>query len=219
MITRTWTASNDCGKAITHTQIITIKDEEKPTFNENLPEKEIVVEEGSIPAQATLTATDNCSINISVIASKQETTENGNKVIIYKWEASDECGNTVEHTQKILVKEIPKPTPPVEKNDDKKLEIIVYNGVSTDNSSENYFKIEPFDQIKNISVEIFNELGQKVYQSKNYQQNGESFRGIANVSGVVAKGKRLPSGTYFYILKYQDLKGISHDKKGFLFVR
>ena len=219
MITRTWTASNDCGKAITHTQIITIKDEEKPTFNENLPEKEIVVEEGSIPAQATLTATDNCSINISVVASKQETTENGNKVIIYKWEASDECGNTVEHTQKILVKEIPKPTPPVEKNDDKKLEIIVYNGVSTDNSSENYFKIEPFDQIKNISVEIFNELGQKVYQSKNYQQNGESFRGIANVSGVVAKGKRLPSGTYFYILKYQDLKGISHDKKGFLFVR
>ena len=184
------------------------------------------VRKGKIPEQATLTATDNCTTNISVVKSQETKQEGSNRVIIYKWTATDECKNTTEHTQKILVKETPKPTPPTDnitppsgKNDDKKFEIIVYNGVSTELGSENYFKIEPFDQIKNISVEIFNELGQKVYQSKNYQQNGEVFRGIANVSGVVAKGKRLPTGTYFYILKCQNSEGIPYEKRGFLFVR
>ena len=226
IIERTYTASDTCGSTpITHIQTITIKDDVKPTFNEALP-KDTEAEEGKIPEQATLTATDNCTTNISVVKSQETKQEGSNRVIIYKWTATDECKNTTEHTQKILVKETPKPTPPTDnitppsgKNDDKKFEIIVYNGVSTELGSENYFKIEPFDQIKNISVEIFNELGQKVYQSKNYQQNGEVFRGIANVSGVVAKGKRLPTGTYFYILKCQNSEGIPYEKRGFLFVR
>ena len=223
-IKRVYTAIG-CGKSITFEQTISVKDEEKPTFTGTLP-TDTSAEEGKIPEQITLTAKDNCSANVKVVTSKEDTTENGNKVIIYKWTATDECGNEAIHTQKILVKETPKPTPPTDnitppsgKNDDKKFEIIIYNGVSTESDSENYFKIEPFDQIKNISVEIFNELGQKVYQSKNYQQNGEVFRGIANVSGVVAKGKRLPTGTYFYILKCQNSEGIPYEKRGFLFVR
>ncbi|WP_042343487.1 HYR-like domain-containing protein, partial [Capnocytophaga canis] len=33
VLTRYWTATNDCGKSITHTQTITIKDDVKPVFS------------------------------------------------------------------------------------------------------------------------------------------------------------------------------------------
>ncbi|GIZ14844.1 gliding motility-associated C-terminal domain-containing protein [Capnocytophaga catalasegens] len=171
-----------------------------------------------------LTATDNCSANIQVIKSKEEKQEGVNKVIIYKWEASDECGNKAVHTQKITIQKTSQPTPPTDvvqppKDTEPTQEMMVYNGVSTESGSENYFKIEPIHQFTHLSLDIYNELGQKVYQSKNYQKNGEVFRGYANVKGVFRKGKRLPTGTYFYILKYQDITGKSSTKQGYLFVR
>ncbi|CEN53193.1 hypothetical protein CCAN11_670001 [Capnocytophaga canimorsus] len=61
-----------------------------------------------------LTATDNCSEKAQVTNSREERQENGNKVIIYKWEASDECGNKTTHTQKVTVKKSLQPTPPYE---------------------------------------------------------------------------------------------------------
>ncbi|MDO4783410.1 MAG: gliding motility-associated C-terminal domain-containing protein, partial [Capnocytophaga felis] len=62
-------------------------------------------------------------------------------------------------------------------------------------------------------------LGQKVFQAKDYQRKGGVFRGYANVKGVVGKGKRLPSGTYFYVLKYKDKDKRPHQKSGYLYVR
>ncbi|GJQ05096.1 hypothetical protein CAPN009_15110 [Capnocytophaga canimorsus] len=216
VLTRSWTATNDCGKSITHTQIITIKDDVKPTFSRTLP-TDISVEENNIPTQVDLDATDNCS-GVQVTKSQEEREENGNKVIIYKWEVSDECGNKTTHTQKVTVKKSSQPTPPNGGSEVEK-EMIVYNGVSTESGSENYLKFEPIENYKNLQIEIFNELGQKVYESKNYQKNGEVFRGYANVKGVFRKGKRLPTGTYFYVLKYQDITGKSNTKQGYLFVR
>ncbi|MFJ1377838.1 reprolysin-like metallopeptidase [Capnocytophaga canimorsus] len=223
VLTRSWIATNDCGKTITHTQIITIKDDVKPTFSGTLP-TDISVEENNIPTQVDLTATDNCSENIQVTKSQENKEENGNKVIIYKWEASDECGNKVTQEQKVTIKKSSKPTPPTggvqpPAGTDLTQEMIVYNGVSTESGSENYLKFEPIENYKNLQIEIFNELGQKVYESKNYQKNGEVFRGYANVKGVFRKGKRLPTGTYFYVLKYQNITGKSNTKQGYLFVR
>ncbi|WP_241697284.1 gliding motility-associated C-terminal domain-containing protein [Capnocytophaga canis] len=156
--------------------------------------------------------------NIQVTKSQEEKEENGNKVIIYKWEASDDCGNKVTHEQKVTIKKSSQPTPPNGGSEIEK-EMIVYNGVSIESGSENYLKFEPIENYKNLQIEIFNELGQKVYESKNYQKNGEVFRVYANVKGVFGKGKRLPTGTYFYILKYQDITGKSNTKQGYLFVR
>ncbi|MFK8271283.1 reprolysin-like metallopeptidase [Capnocytophaga stomatis] len=99
------------------------------------------------------------------------------------------------------------------------VEWIVYNGVSAEVSSENYLKIEPIDRYTDLHIEIFNELGQKVFQAKDYQRKGDVFRGYANVKGVVGKGKRLPSGTYFYVLKYKNQDKKMHQKSGYLYVR
>ena len=69
-----------------------------------------------------------------------------------------------------------------------------------------------------MEVMIFNEMGLKVYESNHYQENGEVFRGYANVSGVVGKGQRLPQGTYFYILTCSH-SGQKAMRKGFLYVK
>ncbi|MFJ1327849.1 reprolysin-like metallopeptidase [Capnocytophaga canimorsus] len=221
-IERVYTATG-CSQDLIFTQTISVRDDKAPTFNESLP-ADVSVEENNIPTQETLTATDNCSANIEVIKSKEERQEGENKVIIYKWEASDECGNKVFHEQKVTIKKSSQPTPPTggvqpPAGTEPTQEMIVYNGVSTESGSENYLKFEPIENYKNLQIEIFNELGQKVYESKNYQKNGEVFRGYANVKGVFRKGKRLPTGTYFYILKYQYITGKSNTKQGYLFVR
>ncbi|GJQ07891.1 hypothetical protein CAPN010_20490 [Capnocytophaga cynodegmi] len=221
-IERVYTAAG-CNQNLIFTQTISVTDDKAPTFNESLP-IDISVEENKVPAQVNLNATDNCSEKVEVVKSQENKEENGNKVIIYKWEASDECGNKATHEQKVTIKKSSQPTPPTggvqpPAGTELTQEMIVYNGVSTESGSENYLKFEPIENYKNLQIEIFNELGQKVYESKNYQKNGEVFRGYANVKGVFRKGKRLPTGTYFYVLKYQDVTGKSNTKQGYLFVR
>ncbi|WP_255317521.1 reprolysin-like metallopeptidase [Capnocytophaga canimorsus] len=217
-IERTYTGEA-CGQTISQKQTVTIAgDNEAPTFSGTLPQDVSITENQAIPTQKKLTATDNCSQSVQVTESQEERQENGNKVIIYKWEVSDECGNKTIHTQKVTFKKSSQPTPPNGGSEVEK-EMIVYNGISTESGSENYLKFEPIENYKNLQIEIFNELGQKVYESKNYQKNGEVFRGYANVKGVFRKGKRLPTGTYFYVLKYQDITGKSNTKQGYLFVR
>jgi hypothetical protein len=55
-----------------------------------------------------------------------------------------------------------------------------------------------------------------VWSSINYNNQTNTFEGMANVGGVVSKGSYLPTGTYFFILSYpnecakQELKGFIH---------
>ena len=108
----------------------------------------------------------------------------------------------------------PEPTPPTSQREEP--ELVVYNAVSID--GENYFKVENTDPNTSIELLIFNEMGLVVYESAHYQDNGDVFQGYANVSGVVGRGQRLPSGTYFYIMNYT-LHGEKQLKKGFLYVK
>ena len=113
----------------------------------------------------------------------------------------------------------PVPTPdPIPTPDVVSQEVEVYNGVSVEGGGENYFKVENTDPNMPIELLIFNEMGLVVYESAHYQDNGDVFQGYANVSGVVGRGQRLPSGTYFYIMNYT-LHGEKQLKKGFLYVK
>jgi len=107
----------------------------------------------------------------------------------------------------------PKPVPTPEAQ-----EIIVYNGVSAENGGENYFRVENTDPNTPIKVLIFNEMGLIVYENVHYQQNGDVFRGYANVKGVITSGQSLPAGTYFYIFSYTH-HGKQETKKGYLYLK
>ena len=298
-IMRMYTATDRCGTAIHYTQLIKVVDNTPPTFVGTLPQDRSIEDGTPLPAQQTLAATDDCG-EATVTFQKTEVKGTPAKVL-YQWIATDACGNKATHTQTITLvpkpkpapKPAPKPTPapkpepkptpkpeskpdpaptpkpepapvpkpapkpdpkptpapkpaptptptpkpepapapkpeskptptpeplPIPDSVEESKQIQVYNGVSAESGSENYFKVENTDPNTPIEVIIFNEMGLIVYESDHYQAQGDLFTGYANVKGVVASGQRLPSGTYFYVLTYT-YNSKQETKKGFLYLR
>ncbi|MDY0090409.1 MAG: hypothetical protein RBR78_08580, partial [Flavobacteriaceae bacterium] len=108
-IIRTWTATDACGNEASHVQTIIVQDTTAPVFVEELPAN-VSVECGTIPAAATLTATDNCG---DATVNFNETTEQGDcegsYTITRTWTATDACGNEISHTQTITVQDTTAP--------------------------------------------------------------------------------------------------------------
>ncbi|MEZ4782010.1 MAG: hypothetical protein R2816_10765 [Flavobacteriaceae bacterium] len=59
ILTRTWTATDECGLTTTHSQTVTVQDTTAPTFNEALP-SDVTEECDAVTDAVTLTASDNC---------------------------------------------------------------------------------------------------------------------------------------------------------------
>ena len=212
---RTFTASDGC-TTLTHTQIIKVEDKTPPTFVGSLPQ-DITIEEGdTIPSQKSIIAEDTCSGQPKVTRSFKEEFTNGKlSKITYIWIARDVCGNERVHTQTINI--TPKTIVPPSPTEPTKKEVVIYNAVSTENGSDNYFKIENTDEGAPINVLIFDEMGLKVYENNYYGEKGDYFRGYANTKGVINRNKRLV-GTYFYIITYY-INGQQEVRKGFLYVK
>ncbi len=92
-----------------------------------------------------------------------------------------------------------------------------FNLITIDNNQNNTaLKIAGIEDFPNNSIEIYNRYGELVWTGNNYDNSTIVFKGMANVSGVVSKNSYLPSGTYFFTLKYPnicqqtELKGFIH---------
>ncbi|KJD34251.1 hypothetical protein PK35_00005, partial [Tamlana nanhaiensis] len=110
-ITRTYTATDDCGLTNTHIQTITVQDTTPPEFIEALPLANIVVECDAVPAAETLTATDTCgSATVTVSDNRTDGDCINNYTIARTWTATDECGLTTSFTQNIIVQDTTAPT-------------------------------------------------------------------------------------------------------------
>ena len=71
-------------------------------------------------------------------------------------------------------------------------------GISPNGDGKNDFLIIPcIEDYLNNQIKIYNRLGVLIYQSKNYQNDWNGFPNI----GFPLTDKRLPIGTYFYILE------------------
>jgi len=104
---RIWTATDECGNAVTAVQQILLEDTEDPELL-NVPANTSVdlTNGGTIPAPANVSANDNCDSNPNVIFNEttQPTTGCG-YIIVRSWEATDQCGNSERATQRITVTE------------------------------------------------------------------------------------------------------------------
>jgi gliding motility-associated-like protein len=100
----------------------------------------------------------------------------------------------------------------------KKPDVIVYNAVSPNGDGVNdTFHIEGIKEYPDNTVEIYNRWGVKVYETKSYNESDNMFRGYSEGRSTINKGEKLPTGTYFYILRYnKDGNGI--DKSGYLYI-
>ncbi len=85
-----------------------------------------------------------------------------------------------------------------------------------DNELNKELVILGIEQFPNNSIQIFNRYGDLVWSGINYDNTKNTFKGMANVSGVVSKASYLPTGTYFFLLSYpndcakSELKGFIH---------
>ncbi len=107
IISRIWTATDECGLMTTHTQTITVEDTEAPvpssTFDETLN-----VSCTDIPEAPELKFIDNCSSDSNIIVVFNETStyvENvfEDYVITRTWTVRDECKNEAVYTQTLNV--------------------------------------------------------------------------------------------------------------------
>ena len=97
----------------------------------------------------------------------------------------------------------------------------VFNAVTPNgDSTEDYFLIDCLDNYADNSIEIFDRWGVQVYATKNYGSVGNVFRGLSNRSANVGGGEALPTGVYFYTLKFKsgELNSKTHKKAGYLYL-
>ncbi|WKW46575.1 gliding motility-associated C-terminal domain-containing protein [Myroides sp. JBRI-B21084] len=82
-------------------------------------------------------------------------------------------------------------------------DVVIYNGVSADNDGVNdYFIIDNINYFPDNSVTIFNRWGRKVFETTNYNSNGNVFKGYVSTNQTTNTKEKLPSGTYYYVVEY-----------------
>ena len=82
-------------------------------------------------------------------------------------------------------------------------DVVIYNGVTPDGDGINdYLIIDNINYFADNQVSIYNRWGRKVYETRGYDSHGNVFKGIAEGSGVIGSGEKLPTGTYYYVVEY-----------------
>ena len=104
----------------------------------------------------------------------------------------------------------------LDNNEQPKLDFEIYNGVSNNDDGVNdVFEIQGLPAGNN--VKIFNRWGVKVYETDNYGSNGNVFKGFSNGRATIESDRKLPTGTYFYIITYPEGNG-QKEHSGYLYL-
>lgn len=145
------------------------------------------------------TLNSNSELNIS--------TELTNEATFYFAQIDAETGCENPNRYVVNVKSIP-------------CDVEVYNTLTLNNNNQNDFlSIKNIEFFLNNQIEIFDKYGKLVYKMNNYGQNKNFFYGIAQGNDVYLKDKKLPTGTYYYVLNIKNNSiNINKTKKGFLYI-
>ena len=116
--TRVWTLSDDCGETTTHTQLVTVRDTIDPTFT--VPPPATVYLTATCQLDTTIAdigdvtdESDNCSTGLEATYADDLsalTGCNGTGTFTRIWTLSDDCGETITHTQLVTVRDTIDPT-------------------------------------------------------------------------------------------------------------
>ncbi|MFK8055683.1 MAG: gliding motility-associated C-terminal domain-containing protein [Saprospiraceae bacterium] len=109
-VVRFFTATDHCGNTVSASQVVSVFDDEAPTFA-GVPTNVSISCEEQVPTSAP-TASDNCDANVDVQLT--ETREDGtcadNYRVIRRWVATDHCGNAATASQVVTVQDQTNPT-------------------------------------------------------------------------------------------------------------
>jgi len=110
ILSRRWTATDVCGNARTAEQIVTVQDVVKPVFT--FVPAHVIVSCESVPMVGAAQATDNCDASVSIVYDGETRTDGpcpDTYVLLRKWTATDNCGNSVTATQAVSVRDLIPP--------------------------------------------------------------------------------------------------------------
>ncbi|WP_109697108.1 Calx-beta domain-containing protein [Chitinophaga deserti] len=86
------------------------------------------------------------------------------------------------------------------------MEVRVHKGLSPNGDGKNdALVIENIEKYKRNELVIVNRWGGTIFQTTNYHNQNNAFKGIANKGG--GNGTQLPDGSYFYMLQVWDADG------------
>ncbi len=117
IITRTWTFTDDCDNSDSTSQTIIVNDYIAPTFT--VPDDITIYKDENCNYNAAVDITgdvtdeaDNCDATIDATFSDAvaDGTCEGEQIITRTWSLTDDCGNTITHTQTITVEDTTAPT-------------------------------------------------------------------------------------------------------------
>ncbi|MGB7393860.1 MAG: gliding motility-associated C-terminal domain-containing protein [Pricia sp.] len=95
----------------------------------------------------------------------------------------------------------------------------VFNVVTpNDDRVHDYLTITGLEIRPNNSIKIFNRWGVLVYETQSYDSQGNRFDGISRARATFGKEEKLPAGTYFYVLNYEDIEGGFKTLSGHLYL-
>lgn len=110
VIERRWSATDQCINVATAIQTINVQDTTRPVFVSIPPD--VTVDCNNVPTPASLSATDNCTANVTIDYSGEERIDSNclyNYRLIRRWIATDECGNTSLAEQRLQVQDTTRP--------------------------------------------------------------------------------------------------------------
>uniref|UniRef100_UPI0026374AF9 HYR domain-containing protein n=1 Tax=uncultured Polaribacter sp. TaxID=174711 RepID=UPI0026374AF9 len=95
-------------------------------------------------------------------------------------------------------------------------ELEIFNLLTPNGDGKNdVFVIRNIELYPENTLEIYNRWGVKVYDVSGYGQNGRYFIGQSGGRVTINGNSSLPSGTYFYVLKYRS-SGVWKNRTGYL---
>ena len=95
----------------------------------------------------------------------------------------------------------------------------IYNAVSPNDDGKNdFFRIDGIELYPENTLEIYNRWGILVYERKGYNNVDNTFKGMSDGRVTVNQFELLPTGTYYYVLKYIDNKAVGREKAGYLYL-
>ncbi len=80
------------------------------------------------------------------------------------------------------------------------------------------FTIKYIENYPNNTVRIYNRWGVMVFQTKSYNTSGNVFDGTSEGRVTVDSDNKLPVGTYFYVIDYEDQSGTMKQISGYLYI-
>ena len=97
--------------------------------------------------------------------------------------------------------------------------IKVYNVVTPNgDGAHDVLRIDGLENYPNNTVKIFNRWGVMVFVTKSYNTQGNVFDGTSNGRVTIDKDNKLPVGTYFYIIDYQDAVNNMKKLTGYIYI-